>query len=102
MSQKNYVGNGWKAGQYDIVNLSLNLEKLNALPVNEYGDIKITVASMKEPNSKTGATHTVYENDYVKGTKSDSQKITGGGENIKKDPANEPQVKQIDTSGLPF
>lgn len=61
---KNYLGNGWKAGQYDIINLSLNLAKLNELPVNEYGDIKITVASMKEPNAKTKATHTVYENDY--------------------------------------
>jgi len=61
---KNYVGNGWKSDKYDIINLSVNLEKLNAMPVNEYGDIKISVALMKEPNAKTKATHTVYENDY--------------------------------------
>lgn len=65
MAERNFLGNGWKASKYDIVNLSLNLEKLKALPVNEYGDIKISVASMKEPNAKTKATHTVYENDYV-------------------------------------
>lgn len=62
---KNYLGNGWKAEKYDIINLSVNLEKLNQLTPNEYGDIKITVASMKEPNAKTKATHTVYENDYT-------------------------------------
>ncbi len=66
MADKNYLGNGWKAGKHDIVNLSLNLEKLKQLPVNEYGDIKISVAKLKEPNSKTKATHTVYENDYGK------------------------------------
>lgn len=62
---KNYVGNGWKHPKFDdTVNLSLNLEKLNELTVNEYGDIKLTVSLMKEPNAKTKATHTVYENDY--------------------------------------
>lgn len=66
MADKNFVGSGWKPGQYDVINLSLNLDKLNSLPVNDYGDIKITVAKMKEPNAKSKATHTVYENDYGK------------------------------------
>lgn len=65
MSTKNYVGNGWKHPKFeDTINISLNLEKLNALPVNDYGDVKLTVSLMREPNSKTKATHTVYENDY--------------------------------------
>lgn len=80
MSTKNYVGNGWENTQYELVNVSVNLEKLKALPVNEYGDIRLTVAKMKQPNAKSGATHTVYENDYVK-----SDKVTGGGENIEKE-----------------
>ena len=63
---KNYCGNGWKHPKFDdTINISLNLEKLQAMPVNEYGDIKLTVSKMKEPNAKTKATHTVYENDYV-------------------------------------
>lgn len=66
MSEKNYVGNGWKHPKFDdTVNISVNLEKLKSLPVNEYGDVKLTVSKMREPNSKTKATHTVYENDYV-------------------------------------
>ncbi len=66
MADKVYVGNGWKSPKFDgVVNISLNLEKLNQLPVNEYGDIKLTVSKMREPNAKTKATHTVYENDYV-------------------------------------
>jgi len=64
MSEKNYLGNGWANEQYELVNLSVNLEKLKALPVNAYGDVKITVAKMKQPNAKTKATHTVYENNY--------------------------------------
>ncbi len=62
---KNYCGNGWKHPKFDdTINISLNLEKLQAMPVNEYGEIKLTVSKMKEPNAKTKATHTVYENDY--------------------------------------
>ena len=62
---KNYCGNGWKHPKFDdTINISLNLEKLKTMTVNEYGDIKLTVSKMKEPNAKTKATHTVYENDY--------------------------------------
>lgn len=64
MSEKNYLGNGWENTQYELVNVSVNLEKLNALPVDSYGNVKITVAKMKQPNAKSKATHTVYENDY--------------------------------------
>ena len=62
---KNYVGNGWESPKFEgMINISLNLEKLKELPVNEYGDIKLTVSKMREPNVKSKATHTVYENDY--------------------------------------
>lgn len=63
---KNYLGNGWAHEKFDLINVSISLEKLNQLEPNEYGDVKITIAKMKEPNAKTKATHTVYENDYGK------------------------------------
>jgi len=63
---KNYCGNGWAHPKFEnTINITVNLEKLQAMPVNSYGDIKLTVSKMKEPNAKTKATHTVYENDYV-------------------------------------
>ena len=63
---KNYCGNGWENEKFpDMINISVNLEKLQSMPVNSYGDVKLTVSKMKEPNAKTRATHTVYENDYV-------------------------------------
>lgn len=62
---KNYVGNGWQHPKFeDCINISLKLEELNKLETNQYGDIKLTVAKMKQPNEKTKATHTVYVNDY--------------------------------------
>jgi len=65
MSEKNYLGNGWENQKFpDMINITVNLEKLNKLPVNEYGDVKLTVSKMREPSPKTKATHTVYENDY--------------------------------------
>lgn len=76
MSTKNYLGNGWENTQYELINVSVNLEKLKALPVNEYGDVRITVARMKEPNAKSKATHTVYENDYTKVDKTTGEKET--------------------------
>lgn len=88
MSQKNYVGNGWEHPKFEgCVNVSLNLEKLKELEVNDYGDIKLTVAKMREPSAKTKATHTVYVNDY-------NPAVTGGGTNFKKDPASD--------DGMPF
>lgn len=66
MASKNYVGNGWQNQKFpDMINITVNLEKLKAMPVNNYGDVKLTVSKMKQPSEKTKATHTVYENDYV-------------------------------------
>jgi hypothetical protein len=91
MATKNYCGNGWAHPKFEnTINITVNLEKLQAMPVNSYGDIKLTVSKMKEPNAKTKATHTVYENDYVpqgEQTRPDND-ITGGRDN--------------DGDGLPF
>jgi hypothetical protein len=64
---KNYIGGSAKAFTNDygtLINMSLKLEDLQALPVNEKGYIKITLAERKEPG-KYGDTHMVYENTYV-------------------------------------
>ena len=73
MADKNYVGSGWQNEKYDFINLSLNLEKLKQLPVNQYGDVKVTVAKMKKPNAKSKATHSVYENTFEKVNAKDYQ-----------------------------
>jgi len=55
----NYLGTGWE-NQYGI-NVSLNLEKLKALPVDNYGNIKVYVGKRKEVDAKSKATHWVKE-----------------------------------------
>ena len=58
-----YLGNAWK-NQYGL-NVSINIEKLNQaistgkLEVNKYGDVKINVGKLKQPNEKSKATHFV-------------------------------------------
>lgn len=64
---KNYVGSGWiktfeNGGE--IINLSLDIAKLTALPMDKYGNIKLTVGKLKTVNEKSKATHSVYENTY--------------------------------------
>ena len=66
--EKNYVGKGWKRhiDKYDsdLINLSLNRDALAQLPVNDYGDIKVTIVERKEVDEKSGATHYVIEDTY--------------------------------------
>lgn len=61
--RKNYIGNGKKNSQYDLINMSINKDKFNALPANEKGYVSITVAALKE-TGKYGETHCVFENDW--------------------------------------
>lgn len=63
---KNYLGKGWINEKYELINLSLDKAKINELPVDDYGQIKVTVARMKKVDERTKATHTVYENTYQK------------------------------------
>lgn len=66
MSEKNYVGNGWeRSTQYGIfTSLSLNLEKLNGLPTDKYGNIRLTLGRLKTPNKTSKATHWIAEDTY--------------------------------------
>ena len=63
MTEKIYLGNGWE-NQYGL-KVSINIEKLNQaiatgkLEVNKYGNVKINVGKLKQPNEKSKATHFV-------------------------------------------
>lgn len=60
MAEKNYVGNGWQ-NQYGDIQISVKLEELNKLPVNQYGEVKLFVGKLREVNPKSKATHYVCE-----------------------------------------
>jgi hypothetical protein len=63
MTETIYLGNAWE-DQYGL-NVSINLEKLNQaistgkLQKNQYGDVKIRLGKLKQPNEKSKATHFV-------------------------------------------
>ena len=63
MTETIYLGNGWE-DQYGS-NLSINIGKLNQaikdgkLEINKYGDVKIRLGKLKQPNEKSKATHFV-------------------------------------------
>lgn len=59
MEKENYVGTGWQ-NDYGV-NISLNLEKLKQLPVDNYGNIKLFVGKRKEVDAKSKATHWIKE-----------------------------------------
>ena len=69
MSEKIYVGNGKKAKDYDIVNVSLCLSDIPAEHINEFQGkkyIKLSVAKRREPDNY-GRTHSVSVDIYKPG-----------------------------------
>lgn len=56
---ENYVGIGWQ-NDYGV-NISINVEKLNQLPKDNYGNVKLFVGKRKEVDEKSKATHWVKE-----------------------------------------
>lgn len=56
---ENYVGIGWQ-NDYGV-NISVNLEKLNQLPKDSYGNVKLFVGKRKEVDAKSKATHWIKE-----------------------------------------
>lgn len=68
MADKNYIN--WFIKERDtqywkVLNVSLNLEELNKLPVDEkYGTIKLVIAPRKEVG-KFWQTHSCYEDTFV-------------------------------------
>jgi len=76
MSERIYVGKGWKK-TFDngghIINLNLDLDKLNELPVKEittkngtFRQISVSVASLRQAEEKSKADHTLYCQEWRK------------------------------------
>jgi len=64
--EKKYVGKGKKAGQYDLVNFSINLTDLPKEDIYEYNGkkyINLTIGALKVED-KFGKTHSVWVNDF--------------------------------------
>jgi len=76
-TSKNYIRGGAKEVTFNdggkIINLDLNLEDLNSLPVSEKGYIRLVVAQ-RASTDQFGNTHYVYENTF----KPDASKAKGG------------------------
>jgi len=67
MAEKNFIKWGCKEipTQYgSIMNLNLNIEQLNTLPVDKYGNIKLTLMKRREVG-QYGDTHYAIENTFV-------------------------------------
>ena len=87
---KIYVGAGKKAGQYDIINISVCLTDLPKEHIFEYEGkkyIKLTVAARKQPD-KYGKTHSVSVDTF----KPEAQKT----------PETNPMEQGSDADDLPF
>lgn len=65
MSDKVYVGNGKKAGNYDIVNISISEEKVRDhwFDYNGKKYLRLAVGGLREPN-QYGKTHSVWVDNY--------------------------------------
>ena len=65
--KKNYIKSFIKevtfANGGSVINCSLNFSDVAELPVDEYGNIRLTIAKSKE-EGKYGQTHYAYENTY--------------------------------------
>ena len=57
--KKRYIGDGFEHN-YGCISVSVKVEELKKLSINEYGEVKFFVAPRKEPNIKSGATHSVF------------------------------------------
>lgn len=69
MADKIFVGKGWVktfANGGSVINIKVNLAELNKLTPNQYGDIALVVGERKSPDEKSGATHYVSVDTYVK------------------------------------
>lgn len=95
MAEKIYVGIGWKAKQYDIINISINLDECKE-HITEYNgkkQLRLAVAARKTPG-KSGDTHYVMIDTYKRETKIAPAQ---GNANVRQVPPGE-----IDPEDIPF
>lgn len=62
MSEKVYVGRGWKS-KFGV-RISLKKADIEKLPTNKYGDVLLEVSERREPDEKSKATHYVVVDQY--------------------------------------
>lgn len=64
---KTFVGSGWEK-KFDnggsAISISVDLAKVNNLPVDKYGSVRLSVSTRKTPDEKSKATHSVAVDDY--------------------------------------
>ncbi|ANS03062.1 hypothetical protein [uncultured Mediterranean phage uvDeep1-CGR2-KM23-C896] len=65
MSEKNYVGSGKKVGNYDLVNFSIQLDRLNdfAFEMNGKKYVKLSMGRKKEVD-QYGKTHSIWIDEW--------------------------------------
>lgn len=95
MAEKIYVGIGWKSKQYDIINISINLDECKEY-ITEYNgkkQLRLAVAARKSPG-KSGDTHYVMIDTYKK-----TEKLApvSGNKNV-----SEVLAGEIDPNDIPF
>jgi len=88
---REYVGKGVKAGNFDLINISISKSKLEDHWFEYEGEhyIKLTVGGLRETD-KYGKTHSVWVNDYKPALQAQAAK-----------PAAKAESKVIETD-LPF
>lgn len=61
-SNRHFVGGGWdNTGEYGFFgNLQINKDQFNELPADNYGNVKLTVATRKVADERSGMDLMVY------------------------------------------
>ena len=79
MSDKIYVGSGKKAGNYDIVNISIAADKVQEhwFDYNGKKYLRLAVGALREAN-EYGKTHSVWVDNYKPEQKQQSQTAQAG------------------------
>lgn len=67
MSDRQFVGAGWEH-KYGV-NIKIKKAEIEALPVNEWGEVALVVNKLKEQSPKSKATHYVAVDNYAGPTK---------------------------------
>lgn len=61
---KNYLGNGWQQSKQNepfFYNVQLEKEKIENLPANDKGYVRLSITNKREPDARSRATHNIYE-----------------------------------------
>lgn len=84
-TKKNYIRGSAKRVSFsdggEVLNLDLNLQDLNSLPVSDRGYVKIVVARRRSPDTY-GNTDYVYENTFVPDKTKGSKAPTNSGPSV--------------------